>query len=643
MSPRAARSVDRRGAVAITWIKSLAAVAAPIGVFVTAFRQQFVELLKGNSASSQWGSLVLAVVAKVALWIAGLALPLVIWVAYLYLSYWGIANDLFERCPSTLGAVSQRECLASAKSNAPSGNLAGRLQFDAGKGTLSAEIMPTAAPPVVADAERLTPTWHAPAWLEFLAQKAGHVVQARFPDLFQGKASELGYSYSLHMVILYTFAGVVLFAISFCLTPNANSLHRLYRDRLSKAFLFDPTRSADGRVAPAEASLDQGRDFKALDRMKLTDLYAAPAAMARIPGQPATPKLHAPYQLINTALNIQGSDFANRRGRNADFFVFSALNVGSEATGYAPTALVQDDEQSLDLATAMAISGAAASSNMGSSSIKALTPTLALLNVRLGYWLKNPRYVDERVRPQRRSTPLYFWSEISGRLYENSDSVYLTDGGHIENLGVYELLRRRCKVIIAVDAEADAPMNFGSLMTLQRYARIDLGVRIDLPWTPIRERTRALMARNADKAGDPGAADEHDETARDLVHVAIGTIDYGGDEQGYLVYVKSSLNGDENDYIRDYARRNDRFPHETTGDQFFSEEQFEVYRALGFHMAHGFLSGDNPVAVGCGVDPHMARFTEAGEPAIDAVREALGLPVRQRQAASATAAMIDQG
>ncbi|MCS3729308.1 patatin-like phospholipase family protein [Bradyrhizobium betae] len=631
-------------AVAITWIKSLAAVAAPIGVFVTAFRQQFVELLKGNSASSQWGSLLLAVVARVALWIAGLALPLVIWVAYLYLSYWGISNDLFERCPSALGAVSQRECLANAKSNTPSGSLAGKIQFDASKGILSAEITPKAAPPVVADSERLTPTWHAPAWLLFLAQKAGHVVQVQLPGLFRGTASELSYSFSLPMVILYTFAGVVLFAVSFCLTPNANSLHRLYRDRLSKAFLFDPTRSADGGIARAEASLDQGRDFRTLDRMKLTDLYAAPVEGDRIPGQSAAPRLHAPYQLINTALNIQGSDFANRRGRNADFFVFSALNVGSEATGYAPTGLVQDDEQSLDLATAMAISGAAASANMGSSSIKALTPTLALLNVRLGYWLKNPRYVDDRVRPQRRSTPLYFWSEISGRLYENSDSVYLTDGGHIENLGVYELLRRRCKVIIAVDAEADAPMNFGSLMRLQRYARIDLGVRIDLPWTPIRESTRALMARNADKAGDPGAADEHDEAARARVHVAIGTIDYGGDDQGYLVYVKSSLNGDENDYIRDYARRNDRFPHETTGDQFFSEEQFEVYRALGFHMAHGFLSGDNPVAVGCGISPRTARFTEAGEPAIDAVRRALGWPVVERPTIMAgTCAVLDLG
>ncbi len=98
----------------------------------------------------------------------------------------------------------------------------------------------------------------------------------RLPGLFQGEASELAYSCSLRMVILYAFAGVLLFAISFFLTPNANSLHRLYRDRLSKAFLFDPTRSADGGIARAEASLDQGRDFRPLDRMKLTDLYAAP-------------------------------------------------------------------------------------------------------------------------------------------------------------------------------------------------------------------------------------------------------------------------------------------------------------------------------------------------------------------------------
>lgn len=622
------------GGVAVTWIKSLAAIAAPIAVFVTAFRQQFAEFLKGNSASSQWGSLVLAILAKAALWIAGLALPLIIWVAYLYLSYWGIANDPIEKCQAPLTVVAQRSCLAATKSTAPvSGNLSGKIDFDAGAGTFTAAITPQ-APATTAATDWLTPVSHVPAWLRFAANNVAK--QFNWSD----KGS--GYAHSLPVVILYTLVGMLLFAISWSLTPNANSLHRLYRDRLSKAFLFDPGRSADGDIARAEASLDQGRDFKPLDRMKLSELYAVTNDDTVADGRPG-PKLGAPYLLINTALNIQGSDFANRRGRNADFFVFSPLYVGSEATRYARTPAVERLEQSLDLATAMAISGAAASSNMGSNSIRVLTPTLALLNVRLGYWLSNPRYVETTVRPQRRSTPLFLWSEISGRLYENSDGVYLTDGGHIENLGVYELLRRRCRVIIAVDAEADAPMNFSSLMKLQRYARIDLGVRIDLPWTPIRDRTCAIMAENAGGKCAQASADGQADAAKDHVHVAIGIIDYGGDDKGYLVYIKSSLSSDENDYIRDYARRNETFPHETTGDQFFSEEQFEVYRALGFHMTHGFLAGDHPVAVGPGTAPRMARFTEAGEGAVDAVRQALGLPVPQPQTASLAATMIDQG
>ena len=76
----------------------------------------------------------------------------------------------------------------------------------------------------------------------------------------------------------------------------------------------------------------------------------------------------------------------------------------------------------------------------------------------------------------------YLLAELLGRLSEERKSVYLTDGGHIENLGVYELLRRHCRVIIAVDAEADRELAFGSFNTLVRYARIDLGIEIDLPW-----------------------------------------------------------------------------------------------------------------------------------------------------------------
>jgi hypothetical protein len=597
--------------VALGWIKSLAAIAAPIAAAVTLFRQQFAELLKGNAASSQWMSQITAFLARGAVWLAGTALPLLIWIGFLYLSYWAIANDkvIADRvCPKAVEWLAPNVAAATAK---PPESLTGKIQFDSAAKTLTAEIGGKAgvSSEVKSGAPKAPdPIDHAPGWLTSAAKYT-----------FGEKGLEWPLRWSL--VSVYVLIAFVLFGFSWLLRPNANSLHRLYRDRLSKAFLFAPVRRVR-QAARNDSSLDQGRDYPELDEFnfRLSALYPK----SPTPANPDQRKLEAPYHLINAALNIQGSDYANRRGRNADFFLFSPLRVGSEATGYKDTELFERPETGLDLATAMAISGAAASSNMGSNSIKALTPTLALLNVRLGYWLKNPRFVSETSRPER---TLYLWSEISGRLYENSDSVYLTDGGHIENLAIYELLRRRCKVIIAVDAEADAPMNFSSLMTLQRYARIDLGIRIDLPWTPIRTCTLVQMNGNAGKPS-PSASPADPDRA----HVAIGVIDYGGGEKGYLVYIKSSLTGDENDYIRDYARRNDRFPHETTGDQFFSEEQFEVYRALGFHMTHGFLS-DAPDAHDVIVNTEGARcvkrkFSDAGVTAIKEVREALGLAIK---------------
>lgn len=111
-------------------------------------------------------------------------------------------------------------------------------------------------------------------------------------------------------------------------------------------------------------------------------------------------------------------------------------------------------------------------------------------------------------------------------------------------------------------------------------------------------------------------------------HVAIGIIDYGGDATGHLVYIKSSLSGDENDYVRDYARRYSTFPHETTGDQFFSEEQFEVYRALGFHMVHGFLGGSDDIIAAVDARTQVrVKFTDVAVASVLAVRAALGLSV----------------
>jgi hypothetical protein len=380
-------------------------------------------------------------------------------------------------------------------------------------------------------------------------------------------------------VRLYAIAGLILGSISTLLTPNAYSLHRFYRDRLSKAFLFEP--------APAGP-----KDPPPLDGMKLSELEGT----------------SGPLHIINAAMNLQGSKEANKRGRNADFFMFSRQFVGSDLTFYArtkggavATLEMEKADPRLDLATAMAISGAAVSANMGSSTIRILSPMLAMLNVRLGYWIRNPRHLAGRgsfrlgigTALRRVTEKLFLLNEMLNLATEKDADLLLTDGGHIENLGIYELLKRGCQLIVAIDAEADPEMAFASLLRLERYARIDLGVRIVLPWEAI-----ADASREADAAAAAGQ-----RRCRFGPHCAVGRVIYENGAEGLLVYFKASLTGDEKDYILDYKRRNADFPHETTGDQFFTEEQFENYRALGFHMVNGVIPGADEIACKTKWDP----------------------------------------
>ena len=338
-----------------------------------------------------------------------------------------------------------------------------------------------------------------------------------------------------NLILIYLIVGVLSIFSWVFLEPNANSLHRLYRDRLTKAFLFAPMLG----------------DKPAAEVIKISQLDCA----------------LAPYHLINTALNIQGSPEANARGRNADFFFLGPKYSGSGSTKFMKTTTFEDRDTALSLGAAIAISGAAVSSNMGSSTIRVLSPTLALLNLRLGYWLENPMVKKIGLNTS------YLVREMFGSLRPSGKWLYLTDGGHIDNTGLYELLRRRCGDIIVVDAEADPTMSFVSFVSMQRHARIDLGVRINLSWDKI-----AATSLTARQPGTKPALGPH---------CAFGEILYSDGGVGKLTYIKSSLSGDENVYVRDYARRRADFPHESTSDQFFTEEQFEVYRSLGFHCAHG--------------------------------------------------------
>jgi hypothetical protein len=386
-------------------------------------------------------------------------------------------------------------------------------------------------------------------------------------------------------------------AIVLLLEANAYSLHQFYKDRLSKAFLFEP----------GDTGLS---DPEPLVKFKLSKVLAN----------------NGPYHIFNAALNVQGSKEANRRGRNADFFTFTRDFVGSDLTHFAVTEKndatmgMEDIDKRLDIGSAMAISGAAISANMGSDTVRWLSPTLALLNIRLGYWLRNPRDLGSRIAilPLRELVyriygKFYLLLEMFNALDEERAFIYLSDGGHIENLGIYQLLKRGCRLIIAVDAEADPDINCPSLLKLERYARIDLGVRIILPWEQIRERYRETS----------DAIDPHTpkEAARNRgPHCAIGRILYEDGSYGILLYFKPSLSGDEKDYLIDYKKRYNDFPHENTGDQFFTEEQFEVYRALGYHVVDGYFSNTDEISFlkdghGAWPDVHAAKAE---------VREALG-------------------
>ena len=467
---------------------------------------------------------------------------------------------------------------------------------------------------------------------------------------------------------------------------NLTSIHGLYRDRLASAFLVGADNAGDVDI---EGDIDLG------------DLCCHEAGSV------------APYHLINVALNLQGSRDLGLRDRRCDFFIFSKKFAGSSRTGYCRSESLERVFPQMSLASAMAISAAAASPNMGRGTTPALVALMTLLNIRLGIWVPNPGLLQEEIdasngKPARRKgrklergarapgftfdevfeeelgqirarwaqlpgagerrlasgtrpdvahglvglafsgggirsaavnlgivqvlhdrglfehvdymstvsgggylgssisalmrrktkleTPrsnagepsqvqgfwrrhwkrrsfgeLFRWQvparallwEMLGWLDESKRWVNLSDGGHIENMGAIELLRRNCKYVIIGDGEADPAHGFSGLATLIRTARLDLGVRIDIDTTKLRL--------------DGTFCSEH---------WLVGRINYPHQaEPGYLLYLKSSITGDEDEVIREYRHAHPAFPHDSTADQMFDEAQFEAYRSLGQHIA----------------------------------------------------------
>jgi Patatin-like phospholipase len=403
---------------------------------------------------------------------------------------------------------------------------------------------------------------------------------------------------ALNKLGLFMFFAPVGFVFACLLSWRFNinifSMNGLYANRLIRCYLGASRRKRveSTRERPPGAGMNVvGPDrnpnavtgFDPNDDLKLCQLQTA-AEMPDLDRKETERGYRGPIHLICTALNlVQGEELAWQE-RKAESFVLTPRYCGGSTTAYRPT---ETYSAGLSLGHAMSISGAAVSPNWGFYSTPSVTALLTLFNARLGAWLGNPRKKTWMDFGPRLGL-LYLLKEMLGRTNDHSDYVYISDGGHFEDLGVYELIRRRCRFIVACDGGADPNFSLQDLGNMIRKVRIDFGVRIEID-------VEALRAVGDEK--------------RSGSHVAVGKILYGDvdctaasaakkdpdplfrpeNEEGVFVYIKAALTGDEPPDLLNYAAEHPDFPNQTTLDQFFTESQFESYRALGYHSATAAL------------------------------------------------------
>jgi hypothetical protein len=384
--------------------------------------------------------------------------------------------------------------------------------------------------------------------------------------------------------------------------PDVNylSLHRFYRDRLMEAFMPDT-----GKVVSRTDDLSPGITVPG----NLAMLGTQCGCNAAVLGGNARPapetaeqaRVAGPYHLVNTNVVLVGSTTPRYRGRGGDNFILSPLFCGSTATGWERT---DPSPQGLTLATAMAISGAAinpdaACGGEGLTRQAGLSTLMSILNIRLGYWLRNParrRASDAGESAAGRSLrgkPNFLWpglAEMFGRfnyLREDRKWVLLSDGGHFENLALYELIRRRLKVIVVCDGGADPGYTFADLAGAIEKVRADFGAIVDID-----DRDLQPMIPRPRQGDAPDAAPSRRVAERGYL---FATIRYARSDEadanthGLLIYLNTTFFAGLSAALYGYRNAHPSFPDEPTSDQFFDEKQFEAYRELGYNTAMAMM------------------------------------------------------
>jgi len=349
---------------------------------------------------------------------------------------------------------------------------------------------------------------------------------------------------------------VILFAVTgYFVNANYLSAHYFYRDRLGEAYFqtsVSDYQSGKIRVVRDDRNRPMSRTLK--------------------------PQCSAPYHIVMTSLNMSGSWHLEYKDRKSQPFIFTRDYCGSDITGYVKTVNYRNDNTKYS--QAIALSGAAVSSGIGHLTFFAQAFLVTLFNLRLGAWLTNPKlYAHAKDANKAKNAEesnfwgYYLWNEARGQMSEREKLVNITDGAHTgDNIGLYPLFQRRCKYIIAGDAGEDPRGTFNELFSVLRQVELDFGIKVNI---------------NLDGVGP----DEYDEdkkiAAKSKRHFAVGKIHYPATTtedpiDGWLIYFHPSVTeGDPAAILKYWERHKSSFPHPTTADQFFDDEQFEITRMLG--------------------------------------------------------------
>jgi hypothetical protein len=364
---------------------------------------------------------------------------------------------------------------------------------------------------------------------------------------------------------------------------NRFSMHAVYRNRLTRAFL--------GSARSQHRHPDPFTGFDPRDNRRFAKFAMSQKRKVSAPRQRLFP-------VVNMTLNVTASSNTAWAERKAECFTATPLACGAAALrnpnepqvdadrvrgAFVSTCKYAGMETDLDkfgrdkgtrLGSVLTVSGAAVSPNWGYHSSRLTAFVMTLFNVRLGAWLPNPAVAtpEELQLAKPRNSVAAIISELLGTTSDSRQAVYLSDGGHFENLGLYEMLRRRCRRIVVIDAGQDEDCRFFDLGNAIRKARIDLGAEITMGEMHIAGREDIEKNTNL---------------ASSAMGFAVGDIAYQPDPAlgeactGKLIYLKPAFLPKIPADVRAYGLSDTLFPHDNTAEQWFTESQFESYRELG--------------------------------------------------------------